>query len=59
MLAFVVAGAVGLALLLLLEISVRRELAKEASDAAISVEPPGLGRVGSRSLIDLFDLRRI
>ena len=37
MLAFVVAGAVGLALLLLLllEISVRRELAKEASDAAI------------------------
>ena len=38
MLAFVVAGAVGLALLLLLlEISVRRELAKEASDSAISV----------------------
>jgi len=38
MLAFVVAGAVGLALLLLLlEISVRRELAKEASDSATSV----------------------
>jgi hypothetical protein len=39
-LALVVAGAVGLALLLLLlEISVRTELAKEANDAAIAVSP--------------------
>jgi hypothetical protein len=40
--AFVVAGVVGLALvllLLLLEISVRMELAKEASDAAIDATP--------------------
>jgi hypothetical protein len=36
-LALVVAGVVGLALLLLLEISVRTELAKEANDAAIAV----------------------
>jgi hypothetical protein len=39
-LALVVAGVVGLALLLLLlEISVRTELAKEANDAAIAVTP--------------------
>jgi hypothetical protein len=39
-LTFVVAGAVGLALiLLLLEISVRSELANEASDAAIDAVP--------------------
>jgi predicted lysophospholipase L1 biosynthesis ABC-type transport system permease subunit len=39
-LTFVVAGAVGLAfILLLLEISVRNELAKEASDAAIDAVP--------------------
>jgi hypothetical protein len=40
-LAFVVAGVVGLALvvLILLEISVRMELAKEASDAAIDATP--------------------
>jgi hypothetical protein len=40
-LAFVVAGVVGLALvlLILLEISVRMELAKEASDAAIDAAP--------------------
>jgi len=54
MLAFVVAGAVGLALLLLLlEISVRRELAKEASDAAISVSS---ANVQEMQFEDLFPI---
>ncbi len=57
MLAFVVAGAVGLALLLLLlEISVRRELAKEASDAAISVSS---ANVQEMQFEDLFPIQAI
>jgi hypothetical protein len=59
MLAFVVvAGVVGLALLLLLlEISVRREFAEEASDAAIDAAPAASASVQEMQFDDRFALQ--
>jgi hypothetical protein len=58
-LTFVVAGAVGLALiLLLLEISVRSELAKEASDAAIDAVPAPSASPKKMEFGDAFSIQR-
>jgi hypothetical protein len=55
-LAFVLAGAVGLALFLL-EISVRRELAKEASDATIDAAPASSASLQKMRFEDLFPMQ--
>jgi hypothetical protein len=58
-LTFVVAGAVGLAfILLLLEISVRNELAKEASDAAIDAVPAPSASPQKMEFGDAFSIQR-
>jgi hypothetical protein len=58
-LTFVVAGLVGLALiLLLLEISVRSELAKEASDAAIDAVPAPSASLQKMEFGDAFSIQR-
>jgi hypothetical protein len=57
MLAFVIAGMVGLALLLLLlELSVRRELAKEVRDAARDAIPGSSASVQEVQFEDLFPI---
>ena len=55
----VVAGVIGLALiLLLLEISVRRQLANEASDAAIDTVPALSARPQKMDFGDAFSIKR-
>jgi len=55
----VVAGVIGLALiLLLLEISVRRQLANEASDAAIDTVPAPSARPQKMDFGDAFSIQR-